>query len=100
MTTTAGALPEIFRATEELVALALAVRRDWTERDVRDALTRAAHKGVEWPQALTRLPQLMIDPRAMPGDLVPGVHSPLVRVPGAAPNGAYREARAAMGRPA
>lgn len=100
MTTTAEALPEIYRATEELVTLALAVRRDWAERDIRDALTGAAHKGVEWPQALTRLPQLMIDPRAKPADLVPGVHSPFVKTPGAEPTDAYREIRAAMRRPA
>jgi hypothetical protein len=97
---TAEALPEIYPATEELIAFALASRHDWTEREVRDALTTAAHCGVTRDQAITGLPRLIVDRQAKPADLVPDSRSPLVRRPGAEPSETYQQIRAGLRRPA
>lgn len=79
---TAADPPVIERATPELLALALAVRPDWRERDVSGAIAAAALDGQSWPRVLAALPRLMADPAASPRDLVPDSRSPLRKGPG------------------
>lgn len=68
-------------AGAELIALALAVRDDWHDRDVRAAIAAAQSAGLTWPQVLVALPRLMADPKARPRELVPDSRSPLARRP-------------------
>jgi hypothetical protein len=88
--------PEIRRAVPELTALAVAVRADWHEPDVRAVIANAAQIGMTWPQVLVALPRLMADPQARPGELVPDHRSPLAPHPADPPNDAWREAKAAI----
>lgn len=75
----------IRRAQDELVALAVAVREDWSAADVLGALCAAAPAGVTWEQALVGLTRLMVDPGAHPRELIPDWRSPVVPVKPAAP---------------
>jgi hypothetical protein len=68
-------------AGAELIALAVAVRDDWTERDIRAAIAAAQSAGLTWPQVLVALPRLMADPKARPRELVPDSRSPLAARP-------------------
>ena len=81
---------EIARATPELTALVLAVRRDWQEAWVTSAITAAGQEGMTWPQIAVGLVRLMVDPAASPRDLVQEAPSPLAakRDPAVAREGA------------
>ncbi|MEV7013345.1 hypothetical protein [Streptosporangium sp. NPDC051022] len=68
--------PEILTAVPELIALALAVRRDWVANDVQAALVDAKVHGQTWPQALVGLVRLVVDPQARPAELVPAPLDP------------------------
>lgn len=84
-------VPEIRRATAELVALAVAMRADWDVSAVEQALAQAAAEGMAWPLMVSGMARLMIDPSASPGDLVPARWSAGTRVvppPGTAERGA------------
>ncbi|MFC3986505.1 hypothetical protein [Streptosporangium jomthongense] len=63
--------PEIFAAVPELVALAVAVRRDWRAEEVQAALVNAKSHNQTWPQALVGLVRLAVDPESHPAELVP-----------------------------
>ncbi|MEV4059703.1 hypothetical protein [Nonomuraea dietziae] len=67
----AAPVAPIERATDELVALALAVRPDWREADVRADLANASMIGLTWPQQLVGLARLMADPCAVSRELIP-----------------------------
>ncbi|WP_157251094.1 hypothetical protein [Nonomuraea typhae] len=86
---------DIHRASAELVALALAVRPDWDEADIRAALAGAHAVGQTWEQALVGLARLMVDGRAVPRELVPNARDPLAlrRIP--EPDVAHRGAELA-----
>ncbi|WP_158088821.1 hypothetical protein [Thermoactinospora rubra] len=64
----------VHRATDVLIALALAVRPDWPEPDVRAALAAAHTVGMTWEQALVGLVRLMVDGHATPRELIPPHH--------------------------
>lgn len=61
----------IERATEHLIALALAVRPDWREQDLRADLAHSLAIGMTWPQQLVGLARLMADPKAISRELIP-----------------------------
>lgn len=63
--------PEIRAALGELVALAVAVRPDWTADDVQAALVDARTCGWSWAHAFVAMARLIVDPDAKPGELVP-----------------------------
>lgn len=71
MTSTKTTRPEVQVALAELIALAVAVRRDWTPADVQAAVIDAKMTGLTWSQALVGLVRLLVDPQAVPGELVP-----------------------------
>lgn len=71
MTSTKTTPAEIQVALAELIALAVAVRRDWTPADVQAAVMDAKMSGLTWPQALVGLVRLLVDPVARPAELVP-----------------------------
>lgn len=61
----------IERAVDQLVQLALAVRPDWREEDMRADLANASVIGLTWPQQLVGIARLMVDPVATSHDLIP-----------------------------
>lgn len=63
--------PAVQPASDHLVALALAVRPDWNEHDLRCAIADARTVGMSWQQVLVGLTHMMIDPDASPRALVP-----------------------------
>ena len=87
---TAWDASDVARATPELTALVLAVRRDWQEAWVTSAITAAGHEGMTWPQIAVGLVRLMVDPAASPRDLVQQAPSPIaaMRDPAVAREGA------------
>ncbi|WP_431897856.1 hypothetical protein [Nonomuraea sp. bgisy101] len=91
--TTPGA--PIQRATDVLVALAIAVRPDWNENDVRATLASAAITGTTWEQALVGLARLMVDGHAHPRELVPDTRDPLTPRRAPTPDVAHRGAELA-----
>jgi hypothetical protein len=80
---------ELRSAMAELVALAVAVRTDWTAEQVQGALLNAKSNGFTWGQAIVGMARLMVDPQAVPAELVPppkDPQRPWVQPPGAADN--------------
>ena len=78
---------ELRSAMAELVALAVAVRTDWTAQQVQGALANAKSNGFTWGQALVGLARLMADPHAVPAELVPqpkDPQRPWIQPPGSA----------------
>jgi hypothetical protein len=57
-------------AWPELAVLAAASRPDWPEDVINGVLRRAYDDGMAWETALHRIPRLMTDPDAVPGDLL------------------------------
>ena len=99
---TTGARPPLRSAAPELTALAAAVRPDWSEDVISGVLRRAADDGMPWETALRRLPKLMTDPDAVPGDLLDDPRAAFRhQEPGDYAQGAaaVREALAAAARP-
>ena len=71
MTSNADAKPAVQVALAELIALAVAVRPDWTPPEVQGAVMDAKMSGLTWPQALVGIVRLAVDPDARPAELVP-----------------------------
>lgn len=63
------------RASDELVALAVASRPDWSPHGVRAAIADATTIGWEWPKILTGMARLIIQPDKLPGHLVDDRHT-------------------------
>lgn len=89
---------EIRRAIPELQALAVAVRADWVEVDVKNAILAAANAGLTWPQVLVALPRLMADAAARPGELIPDHRDPTRPQRADPPNDDFLAAKAAITR--
>lgn len=66
---------DLVPARAELIALATAVRTDWTERDVEAAVVRAQLAGWPWARVLTAVVLLAADPHGVPDELAPAVRS-------------------------
>lgn len=71
MTSTNKAKPVLVAAMTELVALAVAVRPDWTADQATAALVDAKTCGMTWAQALVGMARLIVDLDAKPGELIP-----------------------------
>lgn len=71
MTSTNSPKPVLVAAMNELVALAVAVRPDWTAEQVTGALVDARTCGMTWAQAVVGVARLIVDLDAKPGELVP-----------------------------
>jgi hypothetical protein len=65
--------------TLELIALALARRRDWSDLHITSAIEAAVREGMTWDQIAVGLVRLMVDPKASPRELVPDSRTPLGR---------------------
>lgn len=68
--------PTIYPAQNELVGLAVVVRRDWTAAQVSGAIIDAKTCGRTWAQVLVGMARLMVDPGAKPSELVPPAPDP------------------------
>jgi len=58
-------------ASNELIALAARARPDWSADQVRDVIAQARYAGISWSRLLLAVTQLIVDPEAQPGDLIP-----------------------------
>jgi len=76
VTSTDATKPVLVAAMNELVALAVAVRPDWTADQVTAALVDAKTCGMTWAQALVGVARLIVDLDATPGELVPNHRDP------------------------
>ena len=65
--------------TLELIALAVARRRDWSDLHITTAIEAATREGMTWDQIAVGLVRLMVDPKAAPRELVPASRTPLDR---------------------
>lgn len=68
-------MADLVPARAELIALATAVRTDWTERDVEAAVVRAQLAGWPWARILTAVVLLAADPHGVPDELAPAVRN-------------------------
>lgn len=68
--------PKIYAAQNELIALAVAVRPDWTAMQVSGAILDAKTCGKTWAQVVVGLARLMVDPDARPAELTPPAPDP------------------------
>lgn len=76
MKTTVDTEPKIYAAQNELIALAVAVRPDWTAAQVSGAIVDAKTCGRTWAQVVVGLSRLMVDPLARPSELTPPAPDP------------------------
>lgn len=76
-TTTTENHPEIRRAVPALIVLALDVRPDWQEIELRSAIIAAATAGWDWPRVLVEVVRLLVDPNGSPRDLREASRDPL-----------------------
>lgn len=84
--------PTIQRAVPQLVDLAVRVRPDWREADLRAVIAGAATIGMTWEQTLVGLARLMVDEHAHPRELIPDSRDPLRRPRQADPESTHRGA--------
>lgn len=93
--TAADEQPTIRRAVPALVVLALDVRPDWQETDLRSAIVAAATAGWDWPRVLVEVVRLLIDPDGSPRDLREASRDPLKATAAPAPGAEARGAELA-----